>query len=206
LRTPPRIVVIAASTGGPNALVEFLPALPAHFPLPIVLVQHMPPVFTRCLAERLDPRCGLRVLESQGEEPLRPGTVWIAQGGRHIEVARAGTDFVTRLTDAPPESSCRPAADVLFRSAARVFGPSVIAVVMTGMGQDGLLGAGEIVAAGGRVLVQDRASCTVWGMPRAVEQAGLADLVVPLRELASVLTSQVTASSLALRAGYAGRA
>ncbi|MFO0593305.1 MAG: chemotaxis response regulator protein-glutamate methylesterase [Polyangiaceae bacterium] len=187
----PRAVVIAASTGGPTALAEVLPKLPADFPLPILVVQHMPPVFTRCLAERLSAQSHLKIMESEGNEIVRPGVIWIAPGGRHLEVHQEGELVLTRLSDAEPENSCRPAADVLFRSAAKVYGGALLAVVMTGMGRDGLLGTQEIVSRGGRAIVQSGPTCTVWGMPRAVEQAGVADQVVPLNELWSAINSAV---------------
>lgn len=184
---PLRAVVIAASTGGPTALAEVIPRLPADFPLPVLVVQHMPPVFTKCLAERLEAQSKLLVRESQGGEIVRAGTVWIAPGARHLEVAQEGDAIVTRLTDAPPESSCRPAADVLFRSALKAYGGGLLAVVMTGMGRDGFLGTAEILAAGGRSIAQSGPTCTVWGMPRAIEQAGFADQVVPLADLAAAI-------------------
>ena len=184
---PLRAVLIASSTGGPTALAEVIPRLPADFPLPVLVVQHMPPVFTKCLAERLESQSKLRVREAQGNEPVRPGTVWIAPGARHLEVAQEGDQIVTRLGDGPPENSCRPAADVLFRSAVKVYGGGLLAVVMTGMGRDGFAGTTEVLGAGGRSIVQSGPTCTVWGMPRAVEQAGLADQVVPLNDLASAI-------------------
>lgn len=197
---PPKVVVIASSTGGPTALAEVTRRLPATFPLPILIVQHMPPVFTRCLAERLSQQCPLPVREAQGGETVRPGEILLAQGGRHLEVVRSGETVKTRLTDAPPENSCRPAADVLFRSAAQVYGPAVLAVVMTGMGQDGFLGTKEIVNAGGRAIAQSAATCTVWGMPRVVEQAGLADYIVPLTEMAAAMANLARASVFGMRA------
>jgi two-component system chemotaxis response regulator CheB len=187
----PRAVVIAASTGGPTALAEVIPRLAGDFSVPVLVVQHMPPVFTRCLAERLSAQSAVKVVESQGNEIVRPGTIWIAPGGRHLEIYQEGDLVLTRLTDAEPESSCRPAADVLFRSAARVYGAALLAVVMTGMGRDGMAGTADIVARGGRSLVQSGPTCTVWGMPRAIEQAGLADQVVPLSEMAAAIMNAV---------------
>ncbi len=184
---PVRAVVIAASTGGPTALAEVIPRLPADFPVPVLVVQHMPPVFTKCLAERLESQSKLLVREAQGGEIVRPGTVWIAPGARHLEVVQEGDAIVTRLTDAAPENSCRPAADVLFRSALKAYGGGLLAVVMTGMGRDGFAGTAEILSAGGRSIAQSGPTCTVWGMPRAVEQAGLADQVAPLTEIAQAI-------------------
>jgi two-component system, chemotaxis family, protein-glutamate methylesterase/glutaminase len=184
---PVRVLAIAASTGGPNALADVLAGLPNSLGVPVLIVQHMPPLFTRCLAERLGERSELTVLESEGGELLRPGCVYIAPGQRHLEVTRTNDGVRTVLSDGPPENSCRPAADVMYRSVARVYGSSALCVVLTGMGQDGLRGAREVRAAGGRVLVQSGPTCVVWGMPRAVEEAGLAEAVVPLPELASAI-------------------
>jgi two-component system chemotaxis response regulator CheB len=186
-----RVVAIAASTGGPNALAELLSSLPGSLPVPILIAQHMPPLFTRSLAERLAARSELCVCESAGGEALTPGHVYIAPGNQHLEVVRQGATVLTRLSSAPPENSCRPAADVLFRSLARVYGAGVLALVLTGMGQDGAKGAREIHAAGGRVLVQSGPTCVVWGMPKAVEEAGLAEAVVPLGELAAAVMKRV---------------
>jgi two-component system chemotaxis response regulator CheB len=185
------VVAIGVSTGGPNALTELLPALPGTLPVPIVIVQHMPPIFTRMLANRLDGRCALRVIEAEGGELLIPGRVHIAAGGQHLALVRQGTTVVTVATDDPPENSCRPAVDVLFRSVAALYGPSVLSVVLTGMGQDGLRGAEAIRVAGGQVLAQDEASSVVWGMPGFVARAGLADAVLPLDALAAEIGRRV---------------
>lgn len=186
-------VVIGSSTGGPQALTNVLTKLPADFPAPIVVVQHMPPVFTHHLAARLDQMCLLTVREAAGNETLRPGEVLIAPGDFHLELRRRGTEVKTVLQQGPPENSCRPAVDVLFRSAAGVYGPNCLAVVLTGMGHDGLRGADEIVHAGGTVLAQDEATSVVWGMPRAVVEAGLADLTLPLSSLSQELMRHATA-------------
>jgi two-component system chemotaxis response regulator CheB len=191
LRKPVQLIAIATSTGGPNALAEVVPRLPAALPVPVLIVQHMPPIFTRCLAERLAGRSALSVLESNGEELLRPGHVYIAPGNRHLEVQQNERGIYTLLSDGPPENSCRPSADVLFRSLARVYGAGVLAVVLTGMGHDGARGAREVADAGGRVIVQSGPTCVVWGMPRAVEEAGIADAVVPLSEMAGAILQQV---------------
>ena len=201
---PPAVVVIASSTGGPNALAQVLPHFAASLPVPILIVQHMPPVFTRCLAERLAASCPLRVVESQGGETVAPGTIFIAPGGKHLEVVRDGAGYRTVISDGPPESSCKPAADVLFRSATKAYGAAVLAVVLTGMGQDGLAGSELIVRGGGSVIAQDRASCVVWGMPKAIEEAGIASAVVPLSDVAATVTDRVVSRAtqrLALREG-----
>jgi two-component system, chemotaxis family, protein-glutamate methylesterase/glutaminase len=194
-----QLIAIAASTGGPNALAEILPRLPRNLPVPIVIVQHMPPIFTRCLAERLAARSELTVVESAGNERLLPGHVYIAPGHRHLEVERDAEGAHTLLTDAAPENSCRPSADVLFRSVARAYGGAVLCVVLTGMGQDGLRGARELHEGGARVIVQSGPTCTVWGMPKAVEEAGLAEAVVPLSDVALAILQRVGSGLMPLR-------
>jgi two-component system chemotaxis response regulator CheB len=187
------LLAIGCSTGGPEALGKVLSDLPADFPVPIVIVQHMPRVFTKQFAARLDRKLPFDVVESAGGEMLRRGNVYVAPGEFHLEVVRANGSVMTRLTQAPPENFCRPAVDVLFRSVAEVFGPGVLAAVLTGMGADGRHGAERIVAKGGTVLVQDQASSVVWGMPGAVFLAGAAEEVLPLRDLGPALTRRVTA-------------
>jgi two-component system chemotaxis response regulator CheB len=180
----PEVLAIGASTGGPNALEELLRRLPADFPLPILVVQHMPVGFTRLLAERLAGRTQLAAAEAEPGAVLRAGKIWIAPGDQHMTVERSGTVVSLQTNREAPENSCRPAADVLFRSLSRAFGAQVLGVVLTGMGQDGLLGAQAIVQAGGQVMAQDEASSVVWGMPGAVVRAGLASQVLPLAGLA----------------------
>jgi two-component system, chemotaxis family, protein-glutamate methylesterase/glutaminase len=183
----PRVLVIGVSTGGPAALDVLLPALPENFPLPVLVVQHMSELFTGLMAERLDQRCPLRVCEATEGEVVCPGKIHLARGNWHLEVISAmskGGRGALHLTQAPLENHCRPAVDVLFRSAANVFGPGVLAVVLTGMGSDGLAGSRAVRTHGGTVLVQDRASSTVWGMPAAVANEGIAHRVLPLHSLA----------------------
>ncbi len=184
-------VVIGVSTGGPNALAEVVPALPADLAVPVYIVQHMPPMFTRLLADRLDATSGLEVREAVDGEVIGAGQVRIAPGDRHLETRRVGTQVRTVLTEGPLENSCRPAADVLFRTAAATYGPHTLAVVMTGMGSDGKRGAEHVHEVGGHVLVQDEATSVVWGMPGAVAEAGLADEVLPLSALAPTITGRV---------------
>jgi two-component system chemotaxis response regulator CheB len=176
-------VVIAVSTGGPTALAEVLPAFVPEARVPILVVQHMPAFFTAHLAERLAKSAGLPVREATDGEIVRPGEVLLAPGGRHLELVGAAAQPRVRLTDDPPENSCRPAADVLFRSAIRLWGAGTLGVVLTGMGRDGLAGSREIVAAGGSVIAQDEFSSVVWGMPGEVVRAGLADAVLPLAQV-----------------------
>ena len=190
---PIQIVTIAVSTGGPVALTEIFRELPSNFLVPIVVVQHMPPLFTRYLAERLDAVSCLEIHEAVNGEPLRPGGAWLAPGNFHMALARSREGNVIQLNQDPPENSCRPAADVLFRSVAQLFGPSALAVVLTGMGQDGLRGCRAIREAGGYVIAQDEASSVVWGMPGAVASAGLAEQILPLGGMAEALV-KLTAS------------
>ena len=190
------VLAVGCSTGGPEALAQVLPRLPRDLPVPVVLVQHMPKIFTRLLAERLDRLCAVRVVEAPDAQPLVAGTVYIAPGDYHLEVQRKGTSVVTRLQQGPPENFCRPAVDVLFRSVAAVYGKSALAVVLTGMGTDGRRGCEQIKAGGSHVVAQDEATSVVWGMPGAVVTAGLADAILPLVQVGGYLTS-------ALRGGRA---
>jgi two-component system, chemotaxis family, protein-glutamate methylesterase/glutaminase len=183
----PMVLTIAVSTGGPAALDVLLPALPAGFPLPVLVVQHMPEVFTGPFAERLSCRCPLPVHEAREGEPVSAGVISIARGNWHMEISPSlhpGAPATLHLHQGPLENHCRPAADVLFRSAAQVYGAGVLAVVLTGMGSDGLAGCRMVRAQGGRIIAQDQASSTVWGMPGAVAQAGLANRVLPLTAIA----------------------
>jgi two-component system chemotaxis response regulator CheB len=182
-RTAVAGVVIAVSTGGPAALAEVLPAFVPQARVPILIVQHMPAAFTGRLAERLSAICGRSVREAADGLPVGQDSVFLAPGGRHMELAGLTVSPRIRLTDAPPENSCRPAADVLFRSAARIWGSGTLGVVLTGMGRDGLAGSRAVVEAGGRVVVQDEFSSVVWGMPGEVAKAGLADVVLPLGQI-----------------------
>ena len=185
------LVCIATSTGGPVALEAVLSALPVGFPVPIVIVQHMPAFFTSQLAMRLSEKCAIRVREARSGEPLEPGTALIAPGDYHLQVRRRGTKCYTLTNSLPQENSCRPAADVLFRSAAEEYGNQVFAVVMTGMGLDGLKGCEAIQSAGGRIVVQDEATSVIWGMPGAVATAGLASKVLPLDRIAAEIIRTV---------------
>jgi two-component system chemotaxis response regulator CheB len=191
------VLAIGVSTGGPNALAELLPALGKNFPVPVVIVQHMPPLFTRLLAERLGTISGFRCQEGVAGQLIRPGQVWVAPGGFHMETERVRDGVILHLHEEKPENSCRPAVDVLFRSVAKSYGPRVLAVVLTGMGQDGLKGCEVIQAAGGQILAQDESSSVVWGMPGAVTNAGLAEKVLPLKELAPEILKRVFAGAQA---------
>jgi two-component system chemotaxis response regulator CheB len=187
----PLVVAIGVSTGGPAALDVLLPALPGSFPLPVLIVQHMPEMFTRLFADRLDGRCRLPVHEAAEGDPVRPGAIYIAKGNWHMEVlaaSRIGLPPTLHLSQGAPENHCRPAVDVLFRSVAAVYGTGVLAVVLTGMGSDGMMGCRIIRDHGGSVLAQDQASSAVWGMPGAVTNAGLAHKVLPLNAMAREIT------------------
>ncbi len=177
------IVAIGVSTGGPNALADLFPVFPEDFPVPIVIVQHMPPFFTKLLAERLSSKSKLVVEEGIAGQVLQPGKAWIAPGDFHMVLERNGTSIKTKTNQEPQENSCRPAVDVLFRSVADLFGPKALSVILTGMGQDGLVGCEHIKNAGGRVIVQDENSSVVWGMPGFVAKAGLAEKVLPLNQI-----------------------
>jgi two-component system chemotaxis response regulator CheB len=187
------IVAIGASTGGPKALATLIEDLPADFAVPIVVVQHMPPIFTRYLAERLATCTSLRCAEGIAGTVLEPGMVWIAPGDFHMVVRREGSEVRLELTTDAPENGCRPAVDPLFRSVAAAYGPGALGVVLTGMGQDGLAGSREIHQSMGQVLVQDEATSVVWGMPGAIHRAGMADRVLPLAEIAGEIRHRVSA-------------
>lgn len=187
-----RAVVVGSSTGGPEALSHVLRGLAAPLPVPVVVVQHMPPVFTRQLAARLDRIGPSTVVEAAGGEVLAPGTVYIAPGDQHLELVRSGTVVRTRLQQGPPVNYCRPSVDVLFDSAAAAFGGDQLAVVLTGMGADGRGGVEKILAAGGRVMVQDEETSVVWGMPGAVATGPGAHAVLPLDEVAPAVVRAVT--------------
>ena len=197
------LVVIGVSTGGPNALADLIPALPGDLPVPLVVVQHMPAMFTRLLAERLDARSALTVREAAGGERIGAGECWIAPGDRHLDVVGRPDALSLRTHDGEKENSCRPAVDVLFRSAGAATGAHTLGVVMTGMGRDGQRGAQDLVRAGARVVVQDESSSVVWGMPGAVVEAGCADAVVPLGGLAAEITARVGAARAPLVAQVA---
>jgi two-component system chemotaxis response regulator CheB len=189
----PTALVIGVSTGGPAALDILLPNLPANFPLPVMIVQHMPELFTKLLAERLNGRCPLRVREAGEGDSVLAGSIYIARGNWHMEVqaaAQIGLPATLHLNQGALENHCRPAVDALFRSAAAVYGAGVLAVVLTGMGSDGLIGARLIREHGGSVLAQDQASSTVWGMPGAVSAAGLAHKILPLNAMVSEIFRQ----------------
>lgn len=183
----PKIVAIGVSTGGPEALSRLLSRLLKTFPIPIVIVQHMPSFFTKLLAERLDSISGIKVIEGSEGIALEPGVAYIAPGDFHMTVKQDGGRVLLSLNQEPPENSCRPAADVLFRSVAKVYGPNALGVIMTGMGQDGCQGLREMKKHGAMVFAQDQVSSVVWGMPSLVIHEGLADCVIPLDQMSVVI-------------------
>lgn len=192
-RSTVKLVCIGASTGGPKSLAELFAGFVRPLPVPVSVVQHMPATFTAMLAHRLDALPGeLRCREAREGDVFTPGLALLAPGGRHLGVARSAEGrLVARLNDGPPVNACRPAADVLFSEAVEAVGAGVLAVVMTGMGNDGLHGARRVREAGGQVIAQDEATSVVWGMPGTVSRAGLADAVVPLGQLAAEISRRV---------------
>ncbi|MFB9324142.1 CheB methylesterase domain-containing protein, partial [Cryptosporangium minutisporangium] len=185
------VIAIGCSTGGPDALAKVVHGFPKDLPVPVVVVQHMPPIFTKMFADRLDRASAVKVVEATADTSLTAGTVYIAPGDKHLEVIRRGTSVVTKLHEGPPENSCRPAVDPLFRSVASVYGAHALTVVLTGMGQDGKKGCEVLARVGSEIVVQDEETSVVWGMPGAVAAAGLADAVVPLGSISDTLLARV---------------
>ncbi len=185
LAKPPAVVVIGVSTGGPNALNTLIPRLPAKFPAPVLIVQHMPPVFTEALAKDLNRKSALHVAEASDGLAVEPGNVVIAKGGCHMVARRKESSIVIGLNDGPPENSCRPAVDVLFRSVADCYGDlGVLSVILTGMGCDGLAGVRALKRKSCYCVTQTESSCVVYGMPRAVDEAGLSNESMGIDQMA----------------------
>jgi two-component system chemotaxis response regulator CheB len=185
-RTKSEIIVIGISTGGPNALNQMLPRLPADINVPILIVQHMPPVFTKSLAASLDKKCKLKVKEAEDKEPIQPNVVYIAPGGKQMKLIAAtdGHNRLIKITDDPPENSCKPSVDYLFRSVGDYYVGRTTAVIMTGMGSDGTKGLEVLKTKGTHIIAQDESSCVVYGMPKAPIERGYADVVAPLNKIA----------------------
>ncbi|HEX3745267.1 MAG TPA: chemotaxis response regulator protein-glutamate methylesterase [Bryobacteraceae bacterium] len=190
-RSQRRAVAIGVSTGGPAALARVIPQFPERFPLPIFIVQHMPPLFTRLLAERLDTLTPLAVEEGADGELATAGRIYLAPGDRHMRVVDSAYGPSIVLDQGPPLNSCRPAVDALFGSLAEVYGPAVVAAVLTGMGHDGLVGVQRLAARGACILAQDEESSVVWGMPGAVAGAGVAHQILPLDAIVPAILREV---------------
>lgn len=186
----PEVLVIGTSTGGPKALAELMPQIPVDFPIPILIVQHMPPGFTEILASHIQKDSGRITVEAKHDQPLEPNKTYVAPGGSHLLIGEKSGQKVTLINQAPPEHFCRPSVNPLFRSAAEHYGSATLAVMLTGMGEDGIEGSHEVARVGGTIIAQDEASSVVWGMPAAVVMAGLADKVLPLSEVATEIKSQ----------------
>jgi two-component system, chemotaxis family, protein-glutamate methylesterase/glutaminase len=193
---PPEIVAIGISTGGPASLHQLLPKLPADLPVPVVIVQHMPAKFTRSLADDLDRHSAIHVQEGQDGQRLQAGNVYIAAGGLQTRVERHPRGIELRVTDDPPEKCCKPSVDYLFRSLAEELGPRVLAVIMTGMGDDGTVGCRLLKQRGSRIIAQDAASCVVYGMPRQIIENGLADMIRPLDAISETIEQSVRAGGI----------
>lgn len=192
-RSKSEIITIGISTGGPNALNKMLPELPADINVPILIVQHMPPVFTKSLAASLDKKCRLTVKEAEDREPIRPNVVYIAPGGKQMKLVAAtdGLNRLIKITDDPPENSCKPSADYLFRSIGDYYLGRTTAVIMTGMGSDGTRGLEILKNKGAHIIAQDKASCVVYGMPKAPIERGYADIIAPLGKIAEEIVKSV---------------
>jgi len=187
-----RAVLIGASTGGPQALMTLLPDLAQRITAPILVVQHMPAGFTQSLAESLARRCPCPVVEAEDGQAIVPRTIYIAPGGKHLVLRSSPRgELMAGLNEQPPESGCRPSASVLFRSAAAILGRESVAIIMTGMGNDGTAGLAPLKRAGGYIVAQDEESSVVWGMPGSAVEAGLTDMVVPLGDIAKAVDAVV---------------
>ncbi|KAA1262374.1 Chemotaxis response regulator protein-glutamate methylesterase [Rubripirellula obstinata] len=201
---PCRMVVIGTSTGGPKALRFVLPRFDADFPVPIVVVQHMPPDYTGMMARRMNEECNLPVVEVAERQAILPGTIYIAPGGKHLQFTSTAGAITGHLTDDPPENSCRPAVDYTLRSAVDVTDGQALAVIMTGMGKDGMLGCQRLKDCGGTVYTQDAESSAVYGMPKSVVDAGLSDRELPLGKIAAAVTRHVYRRQAANRSTKTG--
>ena len=193
---PVAVVAIGCSTGGPNALAQILPNFPHDFPVPVLIVQHMPPAFTRFLAQRLTSLCQLPVEEAEEGTPLSAGKIVVAPGGYHLVADGREPQTKLHITQDAPENSCRPSVDVLFRSVARTFPNQVLAAVLTGMGQDGLRGCEQLAREGAEIVAQDEATSVVWGMPGFIAKAELADAVLPILDIGPHIVRRVMARRL----------
>jgi two-component system chemotaxis response regulator CheB len=190
-KQPAAVVTIGISTGGPQALRTMIPMLPAKLSVPMLIVQHMPPVFTKSMAQSLDAVTQNKVQEAQHGEQVLAGHIYIAPGGKQMRIKKDVDRVFIEITDDPPENSCKPAVDYLFRSVLDCYGNRTLGVIMTGMGNDGTAASRMIVQGGGRLLAQDAASCTVYGMPRMITEEGIIEESVPLDKMAAAITSRI---------------
>jgi len=188
---PIQIVAIGISTGGPNALAELIPSLPDGLRVPVVIVQHMPSKFTAALADSLDQKSALKVVEATDMTELAPGTVYLAPGGKQMRVVHNAGKFLLEVNDDPPENHCQPSVDYLFRSVAKIYDNHALGVIMTGMGADGVLGLRLMKRKGAQVIAQDKQSCIVFGMPSEAINAGVVDIIIPLTKIASEIVKRV---------------
>lgn len=186
-----RVVALGTSTGGPQSLQKVIPLLPVDLGVPVVVTQHMPPNFTQSLATRLNTLSKLEVVEAQGKEKLEPNVVYIAKGGYHLKFQKVGASVYTELSTEPSNVFNIPGVDVMVDSIAEIYGKECLGVIMTGMGSDGCKGLKNLKNMGGTIIAQNEPSCIVYGMPRAVVDAGIADEIVPLEEIASRITYHV---------------
>ena len=195
-RSRAEIVVIGISTGGPNALAKMLPLIPKDIGVPILIVQHMPPMFTRSLASSLAAKCSIDVREAKQGEPIEPNTALIAPGGKQMKIVAGadGKSRIVKISDDPPENSCKPSVDYLFRSVAHHYVGRATGVIMTGMGSDGTAGLKLMKQNGATIIAQDEQSCVVFGMPKEAAETGLADAVVPLDQIADMIMKTVRKS------------
>lgn len=193
------IVAIGVSTGGPNALSQMLPQLPAGIGVPIVIVQHMPPLFTQSLANSLNNKCAIEVREAKNGDPLLPNVAYVAPGGKQMKIIAGadGTQRVIKITDDPPENNCKPSVDYLFRSVADHYVGRATGVIMTGMGSDGTAGLKLMKNNGARIIAQNEATCVVYGMPKEPVESGLADVVSPLDQIAAEIMRTISFSTRA---------
>lgn len=191
-----RAVCIGVSTGGPKVLTEIFSQFKSPLSVPLFIVQHMPSSFTTALANRLSGIGLIKVIEAKDGDLVVPGSAYLAPGGFHMELIKIGEFVKVSLTNNPPENSCRPSVDVLFKSAAKIYGSDLLAVVLTGMGQDGLIGCKHISSVHGQVIVQDQKTSVVWGMPGAVVQNNLADLILPSQKIADEITFRSRCASI----------
>jgi two-component system, chemotaxis family, protein-glutamate methylesterase/glutaminase len=192
-RSKAEIIAIGISTGGPNALAKMLPMIPGDIGVPIVIVQHMPPMFTQSLANSLASKCTISVKEAKDGEPLMPNTAFIAPGGKQMKIVAAadGKNRMIKITDAPPENSCKPSVDYLFRSVAHHYVGRSTGVIMTGMGSDGTQGLKLLKQNGATIIAQNEATCVVYGMPKEAAETGLADAVLALNQIAGMIVRTV---------------